>query len=158
MSKRMVFLVVLPILLLGVTWIGIRGLNSFAQPSHDLGVHNGSLADCPDSPNCVSTHAGDTVHGIEPFPLKDSADATIHRIAAILEEMPHSRIVSLEKTYLHAEFRSPVLGFVDDVEVSIDEENNLVHLRSASRVGHSDLGANRRRAEEIRRRLESSDS
>jgi uncharacterized protein (DUF1499 family) len=66
--------------------------------------------------------------------------------------MPRSRLVSSRDGYLHAEFRSRLLGFVDDVEFSIDEAEQLIHFRSASRVGYSDLGVNRKRMEEFLRR------
>lgn len=74
-------------------------------------------------------------------------------IQAAVESMPGSRVVTVADGYVHAEFRSIVFGFVDDVEFLVDEANGRIDVRSASRVGYSDLGTNRRRVEDIRRRL-----
>ncbi len=68
--------------------------------------------------------------------------------------MAGSRIVVSTDRYLHAEFRSQLFGFIDDLEILVDEEQNSIAVRSASRVGYSDLGANRHRVQEIRRRYE----
>ena len=67
--------------------------------------------------------------------------------------MPRSQIVSSTNTYIHVEFTSLIFRFVDDVEFLFDDEKKLIHVRSASRVGYSDLGANRNRVEEIRKRF-----
>jgi uncharacterized protein (DUF1499 family) len=119
-----------------------------------LGVNDGRLTDCPHRPNCVSTQAADGEHRIEPIELTLPADKAGQRIEATLKSMPRMRIVSSQNSYLHAEFRSLLLGFVDDVEFAIDEPTGLIHFRSAARIGHSDLGVNRHRMEEIRSKLE----
>jgi uncharacterized protein (DUF1499 family) len=108
------------------------------------------LAPCPDSPNCVSTLSTDDEHRIEPIEFEGSAQAAKEQLLAIVRSMPRTRIVDDDGLYVHAEFRSRVFRFVDDVEFYIDADAGLVQFRSASRKGYSDLGVNRRRMEEIR--------
>ena len=75
------------------------------------------------------------------------------KLRQILESMHRVRITEATSTYIHAEFTSLVFRFVDDLELLLDSEAGVIHVRSASRVGRSDLGANRRRVEDLRRRL-----
>ncbi len=102
----------------------------------------------------MATDAADQGHAIEPLPLADSQQQTIEPPTAAVGALPGSRSVLTKENYLHFEVRSPWLGFVDDVEFLIDPEHNVVQVRSASRVGRTDFGANRKRMEEIRRRYE----
>jgi uncharacterized protein (DUF1499 family) len=125
-------------------------MSFFSRKPSNLGMIDGRLADCPASPNCVSTQAADAEHRMEPIPFAGSPDETMQRIEAVIAEMTQTKIVTTEGNYLHAEFRSALFRFVDDVEFLIDPESQLVHFRSASRVGHSDLGVNRRRMKSIR--------
>ena len=134
-----------------------RWANSCAKPPQAPGVRDGRLADCPDRPNCVSTQAQNAEHRIEPLRLKQPVGDAMDRLKSIIKSMPRSRIISSGDGYLRVEFHSLVLRFVDDVEFVIDEPEQLIHFRSAARVGHSDLGVNRRRMEEIRRRYEAAD-
>lgn len=106
-----------------------------------------SLAPCPGRPNCASTRQEG---GVEPLPFT-SRDGALARLRALLAALPRTRVVADEDGYLRAEVRSRLFGFVDDLEVLLDEGEQRVHLRSASRVGHWDLGVNRKRLEEIRR-------
>lgn len=73
------------------------------------------------------------------------------KLEGIIRKMPGSRIVKSEGKYIHAEYRSRLLGFVDDLEVLLDDNQKLIFLRSSSRIGHSDFGVNRKRTDEIRR-------
>jgi uncharacterized protein (DUF1499 family) len=116
-------------------------------------VTNGRLAVCPASPNCVSTQATDAEHRMQPIPLTGSADEAMQRIQAVVAKMPRTKIVTAEDNYLHVEFQSALFRFVDDVEFLIDPDEQLIHFRSASRVGHSDFGVNRRRMEQFRKAL-----
>ncbi|RMF19554.1 MAG: DUF1499 domain-containing protein [Candidatus Dadabacteria bacterium] len=108
----------------------------------------GQLRPCPRSPNCVSTMAdpSDTGHYIEPVSFDGDPAAALAAMATIIEQQKRTKIVERGDLYLHATFTSALFRFVDDVEVLIDPEQRLLHLRSASRVGYSDLGANRKRA------------
>jgi uncharacterized protein (DUF1499 family) len=122
-----------------------------ARPA-TLGVRDGRLAPCPSSPNCVSSRAEDDVHRVAPFPFTGTAGAAIGRLAGIVRSLPRASVVAATETYLHAEFRSAVFRFVDDAEFSADESAGVIQVRSASRVGSSDLGVNRKRIEGIRAR------
>jgi uncharacterized protein (DUF1499 family) len=123
----------------------------------DLGLDAaGRLRPCPDSPNCVNSDEAGRSSSIEPLALAAlgvEPDAALARVAEAIEATPRARVVTLEGDYLHAEYTSALFRFVDDLEVRLDREAGVLHLRSASRVGHSDLGANAARVEDLRRRL-----
>ncbi len=127
-----------------------------AEPPTNLGVEGGSLAPCPETPNCVSTQeeAEDTDHRMEPISFSGSAGEAMEAVARTVEEMPRAEIVQSEDDYLRAEFTSRIFRFVDDVEFRADDETGLLDFRSASRVGHSDMGVNRERMTEITAKLE----
>lgn len=118
------------------------------------GVNDGRLAPCPDRPNCVSSQATDAVHAIAPLRYATGPEIALQRLRQVIESLPRTRIVIATDSYLHAEFTSALLRFVDDVEFQFDAINRLIHVRSASRVGYSDLGVNRRRVEIIRKAFE----
>lgn len=148
MTKRtmiVLLLVTVCILLIGIRWVNLR-----SRPLHTLGVTNGRLAECPDYTNCVSTQAADPEHHMNPIPFAQSAEQAQQQLEAAIQSMPRSRIVTSNTGYVHAEFSSLLFGFVDDVEVAIDEAEQLIHFRSASRAGRSDLGVNRKRMEQVR--------
>ncbi len=145
------------VIVLGVG--GVVAMNALSNAPKGVGVPPNPLASprltpCPGSPNCVSTDAADTEHAIEPLPLAETQQRTIELLSASVRELPGSRSVLTKDNYMHFEVRSPWLGFVDDVEFLIDEEENVVQVRSASRIGRKDFGVNRRRVEEIRKRYE----
>lgn len=119
-----------------------------------LGVRDGRLLPCPDRPNCVSTQAVDPRRAMEPIRFTGSADAAMGRLRRVLQELPRATIVVDEPPYIHAEARSLLFRFVDDLEFLVDETEGTIHFRLASRVGRSDLGVNRRRAEAIRSAFE----
>ncbi len=117
------------------------------RPSN-LGVTSGRLAPCPSSPNCVCSQEGDPAHHTEPIAY--SGEDPVGRLAGVIAAMPRAKLVTKTDDYLHAEFTSLVFRFVDDVEFQVDRRAKLIHCRSASRAGHSDLGVNRRRIEAVR--------
>lgn len=108
------------------------------------------IAPCPSSPNCVSTVSEDDDHAIAPIVFEGSAEEAKAQLLAIVRDMPRTRIAEDDGYYVHAEFRSRVFRFVDDVEFLLDDATGHIYFRSASRVGRSDLGVNRRRMEAIR--------
>ena len=117
----------------------------------NLGIHNGQLSACPDSPNCVNSQASDTRHAIAPLPLKGSVEETQARLKALLSEEPRVTLVEEAPGYLRAEFSSKLMRFVDDVEFMIGAAG--VDVRSASRLGYADFDVNRERIERLRQRL-----
>lgn len=132
--------------------IAILCWNAFASPAAK-GVSDGRLGELPDSPNCVSTQTNDTEKRMEPIAVPADAADIIGEVEAILSQMAGVTIVEQSGDYLHAEFVSSICRFVDDVEFYVDENESLLHFRSASRVGYSDLGVNRERMQKIRNRL-----
>ncbi|MBF2021711.1 MAG: DUF1499 domain-containing protein [Hydrococcus sp. C42_A2020_068] len=115
----------------------------------NLGVKDGKLAPCPGSPNCVNSQSQDPKSKIDPLPPVAIAD-----LRKVIESMERTTIIEQTDNYLYAEFKSKLMGFVDDVEFYLDSNENVIHVRSASRLGQSDLGVNRKRVEEIRAKLQ----
>ncbi len=115
----------------------------------NLGVRDGRLAPCKRTPNCVSSQAdpADREHYIAPL----SFAGTIAELRHAIERLPRVTVIREASDYLYAEFRTPLMRYVDDVEFF--KSGGVVHVRSASRLGRRDFGVNRRRVEEIRERL-----
>jgi uncharacterized protein (DUF1499 family) len=116
----------------------------------NLGIKDGKLSPCPGSPNCVCSQSHLPQSAIDPFPLMAIAE-----LAKIVRSMERTTIIEENENYLYAEFKSKLMGYVDDVEFYRDPTQNVVHVRSASRLGKSDLGVNRQRIEAIRAQLAS---
>lgn len=142
-------------LLWGMIAIGLSGLAGAAQ-SEARGVVEGRLRACPSSPNCVSSQASDASRRVEPLTIEGDADASILRLAQVIRAMPRTEVRVVGNGYLRAEFTSRLFGWVDDLEAFAIPNEGVIHLRSASRVGYWDLGANRRRIEELRERFSAS--
>ena len=117
------------------------------EPPQDIGVRDGRLIACPESPNCVSSYESSEEHSIA------ALDGNLNQIQQILVAMDGANIVEQSSNYLYAEFTSSLMGYVDDVEFLYDAGSNTTQVRSASRVGYSDMGANRSRVEAIRTQL-----
>lgn len=138
---------------LAVSAAALTALGCGAPPPDGLGPAAEGLTPCPATPNCV--HTGHRhPEGTEPVYL-DLGLSGAERIAglqAVVESMPRTTVVRRTDDYLHAEARSLVFRFVDDLEFLVAPDGELV-IRSASRLGRSDLGVNARRVEELRARL-----
>lgn len=117
-----------------------------------LGVSKGRLAPCPTKPNCVSSQAAasDRQHYIEALTYSGASEQARKRLDRAIAAMKRARVVVRQANYWRAEFTSGLWRFVDDVEFLFDDNAKRIDIRSASRVGYSDLGVNRRRMEEIR--------
>jgi uncharacterized protein (DUF1499 family) len=137
------------LLYLAVMMVGCSG-NRHAQ----VGLTDGKLTACPDSPNCVSSQSADPRHAIDPLRYEGTVGKARELLIEAVSGMKRARMTVVEERYLQAEFTSPLLRFVDDVEFLLDDGAKTIHVRSASRVGYSDLGVNRRRVEEIRSRFD----
>jgi len=122
------------------------------RPSHVAEGH-GKLAPCPETPNCVSTESTDAEHKIEPLTYNTETNIAMSTLVDVIHAMKRTKIIAQTENYLYAEFTSAFWRFVDDVEFSFDEENKIIHFRSASRLGKSDFGVNRERMEEVRKRF-----
>jgi uncharacterized protein (DUF1499 family) len=117
------------------------------------GVVDGRLAPCPPLPNCVSSFSKGRVHGMDPLPGTGGRDPAMERLRRVLAAEPGTRVVEDRGDYVHAQVTTALWRFVDDVEFLWDESAGVIHFRSASRVGRSDLGTNRRRMERIAAKL-----
>lgn len=117
-----------------------------------LGARDGRLLPCPSSPNCVSSQTPDEGHRIAPLPYTGPARDAWSRLRGIIASLPRTKVITDSGTYLHVEFTSLIFRFVDDAEFLVDDREKVIHVRSASRMGYSDLGLNRKRIELIRER------
>ncbi|MDH5446930.1 MAG: DUF1499 domain-containing protein [Gammaproteobacteria bacterium] len=149
--KLTLYLIIVLVLVIG----GL--LASFSLSSRKQivqGITNERLQACPESPNCVCSEYPDVQAFIEPLRYSIAhADAW----QSIKSAISHTggKIVKEKGGYIHAQFYSTIFRFIDDVELRMDENRFLINVRSASRVGRSDLGVNRKRIEKIRKHFES---
>ena len=122
----------------------------------NLGVRDGRLASCGRRLNCVSSQseAADPQRYVAPIPFKGTAVEAIAAARKAVESMERASVVRHEGNYLHAEFRSKLMGFVDDVEFTYDDKAGVLHVRSCSRLGRRDFKVNRGRVDALRSRLE----
>ena len=116
----------------------------------NLGVKDARLAPCPSSPNCVSSDNADSSHRVPAFQLAMPPSEAWRALRATVANLPRTTIIAETDDYLHAECRSAFFGFVDDLELHLRPSQNLIALRSAARLGHSDLGVNRKRVDTLR--------
>lgn len=135
---------IITILIIGALMAGCTG----KRPTH-LGITSGRLAPCPDKPNCVSSQEQKERHHIEPIQYKIGDKEAYLKFKQIINKLKRATLISEKADYLHVEFKSRLFGFVDDVEFYFPG-NGIIHVRSASRLGYSDLGVNRKRIEKIR--------
>lgn len=136
-----------------VAVLGLTGCSGAqTQAILDSGAKPGWLMECPESPNCVSSQSGSEPHRVAPLRFDGDASLAHRRLMALLGTMERVRVVHADPAYVHAEFRSAIFGFVDDVEFRF-EPNGVIQIRSASRLGYSDFGVNRKRVEAIRGRF-----
>ncbi|TGK87095.1 DUF1499 domain-containing protein [Leptospira noumeaensis] len=121
-----------------------------------LGVKSEKLAECPKTPNCVSSFAdpSDLEHYRSSVPYKKPLAAAQLSLKEKLEQSPRVKLIQVNTNYIYAEFTSLIMRYVDDVEFYFDEKNKILHFRSASRLGKSDFGVNRKRIELILKDLE----
>ena len=133
-----------------------KGDTMFAGKRPDnLGVTNGRFIPCKRSPNCVSSQAdgGDAEHYIAPIAFKGDAITALRKL---LHAMERVTVVREAPNYLYAEFKSKLMGYVDDVEFFYEPSAGVIQVRSASRLGRRDFGVNRKRIEEIRALMQES--
>ena len=132
--------------------LGLLGLIGCARERpNNLGAREGILAPCPASPNCVSSQTENERHRITPLVFSGDPGAAFARLKRVLSGRSDTTIVEDSPEYLRVELRTML--FVDDGEFLLDRANMVIHVRSASRLGYSDLGKNRSRLEDIRRQF-----
>jgi uncharacterized protein (DUF1499 family) len=117
---------------------------------------SGRLKPCPDKPNCVCSEDRGKASWVEPLAFEGPPETAWKRLGDAVRDIG-GRIEKDQDGYLSATFRTRFLRFVDDMEFRMDAANEVIHLRSASRIGYSDFGVNRRRAERLRARFHQTD-
>jgi uncharacterized protein (DUF1499 family) len=132
--------------------ISLVVLGKISRSGNAEGLLNGQLQKCPDKPNCVCSELSDDSEHFTP-PLVISGSSTSETLKILIEIIIELKgeVQTVNETYVSATFSSPLFGFVDDLEMRVDGAKNIIHIRSASRVGYSDFGANKKRVELIKK-------
>lgn len=141
------------IIALGVSAGILVAFSAASRRRPDLGIVDGRLRPCPPTPNCVCSQQSDEQQRIEPLACHGDPQAEFSRLQAVIRGLPRTTLIAERPGYARYEFVSRLVRYVDDVEFLLDAEQGVIHVRSASRVGRSDFGANRGRVEEIRRQF-----
>jgi uncharacterized protein (DUF1499 family) len=124
------------------------------ETPQNLGLHDGKLAPCPGTPNCVSSQATDDGHTVAPLAASvPDCSSAMAAVASAIEAEPRTTFIARNPAYVRVEFTSRIFRFVDDVEVACDPTTHRLDIRSASRLGESDLGVNRARVERLTKAL-----
>ena len=153
------FFIVVAVVVVGAIGAGQLGLFQSSAPT-DIGVRDGRLKPPSSTDNSVTSqaalypdHPQRSYSTIAPLALRGDGPATLAKIKTIVEAMPGARVVSSQPDYLYAQYTTPLMKYVDDVEFWFDPAAQVVQVRSASRVGKGDLGVNRKRVEAVRAAL-----
>jgi len=146
---KKIFIFLLSAVVIGILFFAFRSYQ-YQDKVPQLGFENGSFVPCPDKPNCVSTLAEDSDHMINP--LENAKQLKVSDVEDAIKDMG-GQILRAEDNYVQAVFYSSIFKYPDDLEVLLDEEENMFHFRSASRVGHSDMGVNRARVNTLKQIL-----
>ena len=147
------------IVLIGLFWLVNPAVSSAASlfpgsTPDNLGVTEHHLSACPTTPNCIVSQGADADHAIDPIAYSGDRETICQALEQVISIVPRTQIVEATENYIHAESSSRLLGFVDDVEFYLPEDEAVIHVRSAARMGESDLGVNQRRIEQIRLALQ----
>ena len=142
----MKYLLIIPILITAIALFMV--VKNVKMPS-GLGVKDGKLADLPKSPNAVSSFTEDPKKRVEPLQFKTSLSDAKERIKKALLAYGDIEIKSETDNYIYAVSSTSMMRYHDDLEFLFDEKNGVVHFRSASRVGYSDMGMNRKRYDRL---------
>lgn len=118
-----------------------------------LGVSEGRLAPCPEAPRCVSSDATDDGQRVAPLQFTGPADDAWQAAVEAVRQLPRTTVITRTDDYLHAECRSAVFRFVDDLELLLRGDRGEIAIRSSARLGYYDFGVNRRRVESLRNTL-----
>lgn len=124
-------------------------LSACGLGSTELRGSDGKLQGCDSGP-CVSSLSRDPERRVEPFHYSGKREEARQALLRVLRNTPSAAVVTEAPDYIHAEFTSPLMRYVDDVEFVLPSAENTIHLRSASRIGYFDFGANRERIESLR--------
>jgi uncharacterized protein (DUF1499 family) len=159
--KRAIHYLTMTIALFLVGALAAAQIGAFSgTPPQDIGVHQGRLKVPSLTNNSVSSqaalypeHPQHAQAHIAPLALRGDGPATLQKIQAIVQATPDAVLTQQKPDYLYAQYTTPWMKFVDDVEFWFDPVNQVIHVRSASRIGREDFGLNRARVESIRAAL-----
>lgn len=148
-----ILIIIIAIAMLGL--IARMAIGYFSADKVATGLINSdtngvSLSGCENLHNCTASTATNNRNKIEPFTYNVPADEAIDSFSRVIQSQSDTQIISQSETYLHATYKTKLLGYTDDLELLLDETTGTLHVRSASRIGKSDLGANRKRIEALR--------
>jgi uncharacterized protein (DUF1499 family) len=161
---RVFALLLLAVLIVFGLWIAVVNLTGreksiwFGGRPSSLGIKDGKLGAPRKTPNSVVSEGIESTHPayVGPITFTGDAGAALAKLSAVLAALDRVKIIKTEDHYLYAEFRSKTLGYVDDFEARVDPAASVIHVRSSSRLGHSDRGFNRARVEMIRTKFAAS--
>ena len=136
-------------LLLTLTLLALLVKNNITPTN--LGMTNGSFARLPRTPNAISSQTSDLRKKVDPFPFNQNLTESKNSLKIILATFKGMDILHESKNYIHAVSTSATMHFHDDIEFFFDERSKVVHFRSASRIGYSDMNANKKRYELLRK-------
>lgn len=128
-------------------------LAKMAKQPTNLGVQNGQLTPCPGSPNCVTTQSNHPSSKMEAIAYEGTLADNMTKLKNVIEQFSKTNIISEKENYLHVTFGTPIFNYIDDVEFYFDDANKLLHFRSASRIGYSDMGVNKKRMQKVTARF-----
>jgi uncharacterized protein (DUF1499 family) len=128
--------------------LGLGAVKNNKTPNN-IGVNNGKFAELSKKPNNVSSQTDVEEKYVEPLKFIDNLDESKAKILDILSESYNANIITNEENYIYAVVSTKLMRYKDDLEFYFDEQNKIVHFRSSSRIGYSDMGLNRKRYEEI---------
>lgn len=145
-----IFFIIIAIITLLIIFMFIKNNNI----PRNIGVNKGSLAPMPNKPNAVSSQTDIMEKRVEPLKFRGDLDNSKKLIIESINEFKNMKIIKNEKNYLYVVFATEKMKYKDDVEFYFDEYKKIIHFRSASRVGYSDMGVNKKRYEEIKKAYE----
>ena len=150
--KKMIKLSIGSLMLVTILW-GCSG-----NPAERRNSESSGLLECPDTPNCVSSLAKNPKYRVEPFKLKSDPKTSWDIVHKTVASLSRTKVVSEDNSdNIHAECKSMIFRFVDDLTLHLTPSNGIIHIRSAARTGYSDFGVNRRRVENLRKKLRQKD-
>jgi uncharacterized protein (DUF1499 family) len=160
---RMLMLVIFCVIVAFVLWVVFVNLTRressmwFAGRPSNVGSDKDALAPPKRTPNSVVSEGVDSAHPAFIAPLAFTGDPRVAmaKLLTAIEAMTGATVTAATERYVHAEFRTPKMRYVDDFEARLDVDAEVIHVRSASRLGKRDFNVNRNRVEAIRKRFNS---
>lgn len=149
----MIKIIISIVLLLIALFTGRLLYLSMTSKVPEINLQNGVLRPCPQTPNCISSENDASLHKIEPLSFDSSSEQAWNDLKAAIEKTG-GEVRQSSETYLWATYTTTVFRFVDDMEFRLLPEKKIIHVRSGSRVGHSDLGVNRKNVERLRKQFD----